>query len=214
VVGATPTRDTNDPISFGTLISDDFLVTFSLSAVDVAKTSVGQTVVVDVTSFKNIPSLESTITEISSLPQSDSVAQYEVQALITLPNDSNISLREGLLADIQIVQEEVKDVIRIPKSSVRYEKGKAFVDVLDTLSETQQQDLDTLGIIRSETGEFPSYPLEIVTGIDGVFYTEVISGLDIGTQIITTQNDEETGVVQQSDFRGRPRDDNEGGRPQ
>jgi hypothetical protein len=47
-----------------------------------------------------------------------------------------------------------------------------------------------------------------------VFYTEVISGLDIGTQIITTQNDEETGVVQQSDFRGRPRDDNEGGRPQ
>ncbi|MFT6361370.1 MAG: multidrug efflux pump subunit AcrA (membrane-fusion protein) [Candidatus Paceibacteria bacterium] len=214
VVGATPTRDTNDPISFGTLISDDFLVTFSLSAVDVAKTSVGQTVVVDVTSFKNIPSLESTITEISSLPQSDSVAQYEVQALITLPNDSNISLREGLLADIQIVQEEVKDVIRIPKSSVRYEKGKAFVDVLDTLSETQQQDFDTLGIIRSETGEFPSYPLEIVTGIDGVFYTEVISGLDIGTQIITTQNDEETGVVQQSDFRGRPRDDNEGGRPQ
>jgi multidrug efflux pump subunit AcrA (membrane-fusion protein) len=214
VVGATPTRDTNDPIRFGTLISDDFLVTFSLSAVDVGKTSIGQKVIVDITSFKDTSSLGATIIEISSLPQSDSVAQYEVQALINVPDDTDISLREGLLADIQIVQEEVDNTIRIPKSSIRYEKGKAFVDVLDTLNEIQQRDVDTLGIVRSEIGEFPSYPLEIITGVDGVFYTEVISGIEIGTQIIATQEDEEVGVVQQSDFRGRPRDTNQGGRPQ
>lgn len=209
VVGATPTRDTNDPISFGTLISDDFLVTFSLSAVDVAKVSIGQKVIVDVTSFKNVPSLEAAITEISSLPQSDAVAQYEVQALIILDKEDPISLREGLLADVQIVQEEVVDVIRVPKSSIRYERGKAIVDVLDALNETQQNDVDTIGIIRSDDGIFPSYPIEVITGVEGVFYTEIISGINIGDRIISTQNDSETPTVQQSDFRRGPRSNEE-----
>lgn len=204
VVGATPTRDTNDPISFGTLISDDFLVTFNLSAVDVAKTSIGQKVIVNVTSFRNIPALDAVITEISSLPQSDTVAQYEVQALIELSDDFELSLREGLLADIQIVQEEVSDVIRVPKSSIRYEQGKALVDVIDALNESQEQELKDTGIIRAVNGVFPSYPLEIVIGIDGVFYSEIISGLNIGDRIIATQNDDDSEVVEQARF-GRPR---------
>ncbi len=214
VVGATPTRDTNDPISFGTLISDDFLVKFSLSAVDVTKVSIGQKVIVDITSFKNITPLEALITEISSLPQSDSIAQYEVQALISIDSLTDMSLREGLLADIQIVQEEVSDVLRVPKSSIRYEKGKAFIDVIADLNEEQQESIADRGIIRSETGDFPSYPTEIEVGIIGTFYTEVSSGTEEGIQIIVTQNDPETNVVQQSDFRGRPSERSEGGRGQ
>jgi multidrug efflux pump subunit AcrA (membrane-fusion protein) len=206
VVGATPTRDTNDPISFGTLISNDFMVKFSLSAVDVAKTILGQKVIVDITSFKDIQSLEAVITEISSLPKSDNIAQYEVQALIKLPKGLDISLREGLLADVQIVQEEVFGAIRVPKSSIRYEKGKAFVDVIDALDEKQQQEVSDLGIIRSEAGIFPSYPVEIIVGINGVFYVEIISGISEGMQIIATQNDQEKEVVQQANFRGRPRE--------
>jgi multidrug efflux pump subunit AcrA (membrane-fusion protein) len=51
VVGASPTGATNDSISLGTLISDDFLVQFTLNAIDVAKVQVGQKVIVNVTSF-------------------------------------------------------------------------------------------------------------------------------------------------------------------
>jgi multidrug efflux pump subunit AcrA (membrane-fusion protein) len=214
VVGATPTRDNNDPISFGTLISDDFLVNFSLSAVDVARVAIDQKVIVEITSFNNSEPLEALITQISSLPQSDSIAQYKVQALINVDTVKSISLREGLLADIQIVQEEVFDVLRVPKSSIRFEKGRAYVDVVDRLNEEQQQSVADRGIIRSDRGIFPSYPVEIEIGIIGTFYTEVRSGIEQGNQIIVTQNDAETGVVQQSDFRGRPRDNDEGGRPE
>ena len=50
VVGATPAKDGSDSIELGSLISDDFVATFSLGAADVAKVSVGQDVLVTISS--------------------------------------------------------------------------------------------------------------------------------------------------------------------
>jgi len=217
VVGATPTRDTNDPISFGTLISDDFLATFSLSAIDVGKVSVGQKVLVSITTLPNTPPLTANITEISSLPESESVAQYEVQALIEVPEETEISLREGLLADIEIVQEEVNDVVRVPKSAIRFENGKSYVDIIEITSKEELERITQVGILRSEDGTFPSYPQEVTVGITGVFYSEITSGIEQGSTIIVSKNNQETSAVQQSDFRGGPPRDsenNDSGQPQ
>jgi len=216
VMGATPTRDTNDPISFGTLISDEFLATFSLSAIDVGKVSVGQKVLVSITTLPNSLPLTARITEISSLPESESVAQYKVQALIEVPEDASLLLREGLLADIEIVQEEVNDVVRVPKSAIRYENGKAFVDVIEITSKEELQSIQETGVLRSIDGTFPSFPQEVEVGVVGVFYSEVLSGLDVGATVIVTKNSQEKSVVQQSDFRrGPPSGSSNGsGRPQ
>lgn len=197
VVGATPSGGSEDPISFGTLISDDFLVNFSLGAVDIAKIELDQKVIVTVTSFTDAEPLEAHITEISSLPESDGVAQYEVQALISPSEDMSFALREGLLADIEIVEEEVSNVLRIPRSSITYTNRQATVQVLDSISEDQQTQIDRIGILRVPEGEeLPAYPLQISVGLEGSYYVEITEGLKEGQQIIASESsDAEASVV-------------------
>lgn len=207
VVGATPTGNTNDTISLGTLISDDFLVNFSLSAVDVAKVSVGQKVLASVTSFPGVPPLEASIIEVSSLPESAEVAQYEVQALIALPASSTITLREGLLVDIEVVQQEVPNVIRVPLSALSYENGKARVMVVGDLTAEQQIELEKLGVIKSVAGTFPSYAVEVEVGVTGTFYAEIKNGLTEGMKIIVTNTETNTEVIEQDNF-GPPNERN------
>ncbi len=196
VVGATPSGGSEDPISFGTLISDEFLVNFSLGVVDVAKIEIGQKVLVTVTSFTNTEPLEAFITEISSLPESDGVAQYQVQALITPSENMSFELREGLLADIEIIEEEVSNVIRIPRSVVSYENREARVEILDNPSDLQQEQIDRLGIIRLDEMELASYFVVVELGLEGAYYVEIISGLEEGQYVISTESsEEETSVI-------------------
>lgn len=200
VVGASPTGATNDSISLGTLISDQFLVKFSLNAVDVAKVSVGQKVIVKVTSFPGAQPLEASITQISSLPESSGVAQYDVQALITEASSSNLVLREGLLADVEVVDHEVTDVIRIPLSALNYENSKATVQVVGDLTADQKSTLDKLGVIKSSNGTFPSYSVPVEVGVTGPFYAEIKSGLKEGDKIIVSKTDNASSVVKQNGF--------------
>ena len=205
VVGASPTRDTNDPITLGTLISDDFLVTFSLSAVDVAKVEIGQLVQVDITSFPETPALEANIIEISSLPSSDGVAQYEVQALITLPEDLTIELREGLLADVEIVEDIAKNVLRVPTAAVAYSDRQAQVRVVDELSEEDQRSVERLGIIRTEADRQVGFLVDVELGVVGSFYSEVTSGLEEGQYLIVGDTAVESVLRETGPGGGRPR---------
>jgi len=208
VVGASPTRDTNDPISLGVLISDDFLATFSLNAVDVAKVEIGQLVQVGVTSFPEAPSLDAFITEISSLPNNDGVAQYEVQALIEIPEDVTIELREGLLADIEIVEEVAKNVLRIPSAAVEYSNRQAQVRVVDELTPEQKLMIDELGIVRLAAGEQIGYLKDVELGVVGAFYSEVTRGL-IQDQYLVIGSVEPETTLQETGPSGRPRGERE-----
>ncbi len=205
VVGATPTGDTNDTISLGTLISDEFIVTFSLGAVDVAKVVPGQSVLVSITSFPGALPLSGKITEISSLPESDGVATYEVQARIENTASSSVKLREGLLADIEVVQEEVADVLRVPLSAISYDNGDPKVALLGELTPEQEESLKTLGVVKSVNGTFPSYTVPVTLGVVGSFYAEITSGLTEGQRILVTETKADTAVVEQDSF-GPPRD--------
>jgi multidrug efflux pump subunit AcrA (membrane-fusion protein) len=207
VIGASPTRDTNDPISLGTLISDDFLATFSLSAVDVAKVEIGQLVLVNVTSFPDTPTLQATITEISSLPNSDGVAQYEVQAAITVLDDLSITLREGLLVDIEIVEEVVKNVLRIPSAAVSYENRQAQVRVLTDVTPEQQETIDTLNIVKKDAGQDVGFLVDVEVGVTGAFYSEVVSGLSEGQYLVVGDSDNSESVLTGGPSRGRPNND-------
>lgn len=200
VVGATPTGDSSDSISLGTLISDDFLVTFSLSATDVAKVQIGQKVLVSITSFPQAEPVEAFVTEVSSLPDSGDVAQYTVKAQIQLGENAGLSLREGLLANVEIVQKEVSDVLRIPLSAISYEGGKATVQMLGELTPEQQKQVDTLKVLSSDTGTFPSYPVAIRTGVTGSFYAEITEGLQEGAKILVSKTEQEVQVLQQRQF--------------
>lgn len=203
VAGATPTGGTSDTINLGTLISDEFLTTFSLSATDVAKVSVGQKVKVTVTSFSEQPVFEAVITQISSLPESSGVAQYEVQALLTYDRTtSEVVLREGMLADIEVVEEESPDALRVPTSAITYEQGTPKVTVVDQLTEEQQQQVSRMGIVRTEGTTVTTYDVEVELGIVGQYYVEVTSGLSEGDIIVASSlsNVVSESVVQQAGF--------------
>ena len=204
VVGATPTGGTEDTISLGTLISDDFLTTFTLSATDVAKVVVGQKVHVTITSFSEQPVFTAYVTEISSLPTSDGVAQYEVRAKIEYDHaSSTVKLREGVLADIEIIEQEKENTLRVPVSAITYVEGKPTVQVVDTLTDVQKKEIETLGIIRtSSDAVVPSYAKTITLGIYGTYYAEVTEGLRAGEYILTTATADatDTSVVEQAGF--------------
>ncbi|MCA9358704.1 hypothetical protein KC926_00675 [Candidatus Kaiserbacteria bacterium] len=204
VAGATPTGGTSDTIDLGTLISDEFLTTFSLGATDVAKVSVGQKVKVTVTSFSSLPVFEATITQISSLPDSSGVAQYTVQALLDYDRSSaELILREGMLADIEVVEKENSDALRVPVSAIKYEQGKAKVTVVDKLTEAQQEQVARMGIVRTDNGvTLETYDVEVTLGIVGEYYVEILSGVSEGDILVASSLSEsvETTVVGQAGF--------------
>lgn len=204
VAGATPTGGSEDSINLGTLISDEFLTTFTLGATDVSKIEVGQKVKVTVTSFSDQPVFEAAITQISSLPDESGVAQYEVQALLSYDRKTaDIMLREGMLADIEIVEEENENALRIPTSAITYEQGVPKVMVVDDLTEEQRIQVDRIGIVRTEGVSLTTYNVEVKLGITGQYYIEILEGLEEGDIIVSTSlsesgNDES--VVQQAGF--------------
>jgi len=187
VAGATPTGGESDTINLGTLISDEFLTTFSLSATDIAKVKVGQKVKVTVTSFSEQPVFEATITEISSLPESSGVAQYEVRAKLTYDRTTaSLVLREGMLADIEVVEKENPDALRVPTSAITYEQGVPKVTMVDSLTEEQSAQVARMGIVRTDTTPITTYMVEVKLGIVGQYYTEIVSGVDEGDMLVTT----------------------------
>lgn len=187
VAGATPTGGESDTINLGTLISDEFLTTFSLSATDIAKVTVGQKVKVTVTSFSEQPVFEATITEISSLPESTGVAQYEVRAKLTYDRTTaSLILREGMLADIEVVEKENPDALRVPTSAITYTQGVPKVTLVDSLTEEQTAQVARMGIVRTDTTPITTYEVEVKLGIVGQYYTEIISGINEGDMLVTT----------------------------
>ena len=188
VEGATPTNGTDDPVKFGTLISDTFYVNFSLNATEIASVSVGQKVIVTVSSSKGQETLNAEIVEISSLPESSTTPQYEVNALIQLNSESTIQLREGILADIEIVEEEKKDVVRVPNSSLQYRGKQASVLLIPKLNKNEQTIINEFGVLEQQDTSFESYRVNVQVGILGQFFTEIISGVNDGDSIIVSSS--------------------------
>ncbi len=205
VVGATPTKDNDDPINFGALISDQFMTSFSLSANDVDKIEIGQKVLVTLTSIPGSTPLTAEIVEISSLPDSSTVAQYKVLANITIKDESSIRLRDGMLADIEIVEKEKKEVLRIPVSAISYSEGQAKVKIIENLSNEQQTQAEKMGIIRTgENTTHTTLELPVELGLRGQYYVEVLSGLN-GGEILEVSSLDSTSAnapVTQSSFGG------------
>jgi len=94
----------------------------------------------------------------------DNVVYYQVT--IDFPEQPE-GIRSGMTADIVIETNKKEDVLRISKNAVEIIGGKEFVQVL----------------VNKKIEE-----REIVTGLEGTDYFEVVSGLKAGDEIILSQN--------------------------
>jgi multidrug efflux pump subunit AcrA (membrane-fusion protein) len=141
-------------------------------------------VIVTLTSVPDSAPLEAEIVEISSLPDTSAVAQYAVSARIVEYASSTVRLRDGMLTDIEIVQEEKENVVRVPVSALSYSEGKAHVTVLENLSKEQEQQFARLGIVRTDGGTHTTYTRTVMVGLRGTYYAEIIDGLVSGERIV------------------------------
>jgi HlyD family secretion protein len=201
VVGATPTSNTNDTTNFGNLISDQYEATFSLGAADVAKVSVGQSVLVTLSSAPGSAPLHATVTEVSSLPDTSAVPQYSVTAALDQGTSTPVALRDGMLADIQIVQQQHDNVVQVPVSALTYRSGKAYVQVLENPATDILTQLQSRGVARVPAGTVGT-EREVKLDLRGTFYVEVTSGLNEGDYIIVTTNTTGTAAASVVNTRG------------
>ncbi len=190
VVGASPTKNTDDPIKLGSLVSNDFTVSFSLGAAQVNSIVTGQKVLITLSSAPQHEPLTAEVTEVSSLPGTGSVPEYAVRAHITTDlTKSDFTLRDGMLADVTIVQKESLGVIRVPTSAISYSDGQARVTVIDSnLSQAQKTQIAQSGILRlTNTSVAPTTITKTITlGLRGQYYNEVVSGLSENELVVVS----------------------------
>lgn len=193
VVGTKPRNDSEDPVVLGKLVSHNYFVTFSLSLVDVAKIGVGKKVELNVPALPSVSNLKAIVTEVDILPKNDGLAQYEVRALIDISDvEEEFILREGLTADITIIEQEKNDVIRVPKVALNYDLADVSVLVLDATDRKLSDAIEKQGGIDLSKHQLKTKKVSLELGVSGKNYVEVLSGLSEGDYIVSTISTKKT----------------------
>ncbi|PID83456.1 hypothetical protein CSB11_01555 [Candidatus Campbellbacteria bacterium] len=183
-VGEKP-KDTDDVMKFGTLISNDFVVEFALQITDLEKIKIGQEIDVDANLGFETKTLKAEIEQIGALPEG---GLYPVVAKIVL-GEEKVFLKEGVAATVKIISESKEDVLKIPNSAISYDADKKYVLLVIQTQELQKSKDDKNsedGIVSLEENKVITEKKFIVTGLEGLQYTEIKEGLKEGDKIVTT----------------------------
>lgn len=208
VVGTKPGSDSSSVTKMGTLVSDKYIINFSLSLRDLSKIKEGQMVRVSLPMYREISSIQAKVDEISILPDNSSVAQYAVRALIdstTIPE--SFQLREGVSAEIEVVNSEKKNVLRLPQTALNFEEGRAYV--LKTAKGSLPQEKSNEGIIDFSQTALGTEKVFVEIGLRGKNYIELLSGLKEGDQVVSTISG--TAPSSKDSWSGDGMDSDEGG---
>jgi len=158
-------------------ITDPTVIEISavLDEIDVPSVKVGQKVIVTLSSLSDLE-LDGEVSAISSTSKTQSgVVTYTVTIRITPP--SGVEVREGMSATADIIVEEANNVLVIPTQAITDTTNGSVVQVMVN------------GEIQQRT---------ITTGITDGSYSEVLSGLQAGEQVILPKTTSASTTTQQS----------------
>ena len=184
----------------------DMRVIAKVDEADIGEVTEGQRVTFTVDAFPN-DSFSGTVTQVRQQATTESnVVTYEV--VIGAPNE-DLKLKPGLTANVTIYTMELKDVLAIPSKALHFKPSEAMLNDGETITDCEAAK-------KVWTKEGPNIKaLAVETGITNGMVTEVISGLKVGTKIITDVEtsmpnfDEAEGQQQNSNpFMPRPRNRN------
>lgn len=122
----------------------------------------------------------SSSSSLTSSSSSSSSAIYYYGNLI-VPNEDN-KLRISMTTQNKIIIAQAKDVLVIPTITIKRNNGKPYVDILQTNNKVEKR--------------------EITTGISDDLNTEVLSGLNEGDKVISSESD---GTISPINMRRGPR---------
>jgi multidrug resistance efflux pump len=193
VVAGTKVRTDDDTVQLGTLLSDTFLVTFSLRITDVTRITIGDVAAVSISALPGQETLTATISEISVLPDENNT--YEIRATLQTSTSTQQQLREGILADVSIAQEQLTDVVRIPKAALRYENGQPYIQRVIDLPETARQDIEDNGSADFTQFDLVTEKRFIDIGLVGGRFVAVESGVEENDYLLTTVQTDGSSLV-------------------
>lgn len=205
-VGQTVAASFNTPTLF--LIANDLTkmqIDANVDEADVGGVKDGQKVDFTVDAYPN-RTFEGVVTQVRNAPTTvNNVVTYD--SVIGVDN-SDLKLKPGMTASVSIIVADHADALEIPNSALRFHPAETASDTVPSGTKTNaaassaggrkpreksgqkrgdQSAMHTVYVLRSEAAGEPAkpVPVQVQTGITDNIYTEVLSGLKEGDQVIT-----------------------------
>jgi len=141
----------------------DYTVKLALSEVDIPKVKNGQSAKLTLDAFPG-KTFDGKVVHVDSIGTNlTGVITYNVIVEIVNPDSS---IRPAMTANVDIKVDEAENVLTVPNSAIKPYQGKKAVQVID---------------LKTKTAKY--VPVEV--GIKSPESTQIISGIDEGTQVIT-----------------------------
>ena len=169
------------------IISNDFVLKAAVDQSDIVKISEGNEVEFTLDSYPD-DIFKGKIVKISEAPTvSGNLVSYEVS--ISLDELKDYKLFYGTTASLDIVAAKSENILYVPIQAVYKEKDRQYVDILTDMSATAEN-----------INQFIK-KAEVTTGASNYSYIEILSGLNEGDVIITSDiSSLKTGSNQSSSF--------------
>lgn len=157
----------------------DMRVIANVDEADIGNVVEGQRVTFTVDAFPD-DIFEGQVTQVRQDAKTESnVVTYEV--VISAPNEE-LKLKPGLTANVTIITMERRGVVAIPSKALRFTPNEKLLKEGEQIVDVQAKDK----VWIQEGNTFKAIAVE--TGVTNGSLTEIVSGLDDGTEIITEVN--------------------------
>lgn len=154
----------------------DMRVIANVDEADIGEVKEGQRVSFTVDAFPD-DTFEGTVTQVRQEAATESnVVTYEV--VISAPNE-DLKLKPGLTANVYIYTLEIKDVLTVPNKALRFTPNPAMLTQNETI-----QDIDEKTKLWVKEGDLLK-AIAVKTGMTNGSLTQILQGVDAGTQVIT-----------------------------
>ena len=178
--GQTVAASFNTPELF-TIAKDltDMRVIADIDEADIGGVKEGQRVTFTVDAFPE-DSFEGAVTQVRQQATTESnVVTYEV--VISAPNN-DLKLKPGLTANVTIFTLEKDNVLTVPSKALRFIPNQAFLKKDESIADCE-------GIHKLWTKEGNVYKAhKVETGTTNGVVTEILSGIEPGTEVLTDIN--------------------------
>lgn len=185
----------------------DMRVIANIDEADIGGVKEGQRVAFTVDAYPD-ESFNGSVTQVrQNATTTSNVVTYEV--VISAPNE-DLKLKPGLTANVTIYTMEKNDVVAVPSKALRFTPNENLIT-----PEEKIEDCEAPAKLWTKEGNvFKAHPVQ--TGITNGTLTEVLSGINIGTEILTDfdiEMPQMAGPQQPSNpFMPRPRDKQQKGK--
>ena len=183
----------------------DMRVIADIDEADIGGVKEGQRVTFTVDAYPD-DIFEGAVTQVRQQATTESnVVTYEV--VISAPNDQ-LKLKPGLTANVTIYTMEKNGVLAVPARALRFTPNEALLQEGETVEDVQSP----FKVWTKEGDVFKAHKVE--TGISNGMLTEILSGVKVGTEVLTGGKEESEGPATSNPFMPRPGGNrNRGGAP-